>query len=45
VKRFERKGDRLRLLPENAKMDPIVIANPKELKIVGIVVGLIRRYR
>ena len=45
VKRFERKGDKLRLLPENAKMDPIVIRNPKELKIVGIVVGLIRRYR
>lgn len=45
VKRFEKKGDRLRLLPENAKMDPIVIKNPRELKIVGIVVGLIRRYR
>jgi repressor LexA len=45
VKRFERKGDKLRLLPENSKMDPIVIRNPKELKIVGIVVGLIRRYR
>ncbi len=45
VKRFERKGDRLRLLPENAKMDPIVITNPRELKIIGIVVGLIRRYR
>jgi repressor LexA len=45
VKRFEKKGDRLRLLPENAKMDPIVIRDPRELKIVGIVVGLIRRYR
>ena len=45
VKRFERKGDRIRLLPENAKMEPIDIRDPRELKIIGIVVGLVRRYR
>jgi repressor LexA len=43
VKRFEKKADRVRLLPANATMDPIVVRNPKDLKIVGKVVGLVRR--
>jgi len=43
VKRFERKGDRIRLVPENKEMEPIEIRNPRQLKIIGIVVGLIRR--
>ena len=43
VKRFERKGDRIRLVPENQEMAPIEIKNPRQLKIIGIVVGLIRR--
>lgn len=45
VKRFEKKGDRVRLLPENSSMDPIEIPNPGDLKILGKVVGLIRRLR
>jgi len=45
VKRFERKGDRIRLLPENRNMAPMEIEDPSSLKIVGIVVGLIRRFR
>lgn len=45
VKRFEKKGDRVRLLPENASMGPIEIPHPEELKILGKVVGLIRRLR
>jgi repressor LexA len=43
VKRFEKKGDRIRLLPENAAMAPIEVPNPQELKILGKVVGLVRR--
>ncbi len=43
VKRFEKKADRVRLLPANQTMDPIVVRNPKDLKIVGKVVGLVRR--
>jgi len=43
VKRFERKGDSVRLIPENRDMQPIEVKYPRTLKIVGIVVGLIRR--
>jgi len=45
VKRFEKKGDRVRLIPENATMEPIEVKYPRTLKILGIVVGLIRRFR
>ena len=45
VKRLERKGDKVRLVPENKDMEPIKIPYPRQLKIVGIVVGLIRRLR
>ena len=44
VKRFEKKGSRIRLLPENQEMAPIPIPNPENLKIVGKVVGLVRRF-
>jgi repressor LexA len=43
VKRLERKGDKVSLVPENRNMQPIVIENPRLLRIVGIVVGLVRR--
>jgi repressor LexA len=43
VKRLERKGDRVRLIPENRNMEPIPVDNPRLLRIVGIVVGLVRR--
>jgi repressor LexA len=43
VKRFEKKADRVRLLPANQTMRPIQIKDPKDLKIIGKVVGLVRR--
>ena len=43
VKRFERKGDTISLVPENRDMAPIRVEDPRQLKIVGKVVGLIRR--
>jgi repressor LexA len=43
VKRLDRKGDTVRLLPENPDMAPIPIPDPNALKIVGKVVGLVRR--
>ena len=43
VKRLERKGDKIFLVPENRNMQPIVVENSRLLRIVGIVVGLIRR--
>ncbi len=45
VKRFERKGDSIQLIPENAEMEPIPIPDPRQLKIVGKVVGLVRKMR
>lgn len=41
LKRFQKTGDQVVLMPANAKMDPIY---PKTLKIQGKVVGLVRRY-
>ncbi len=43
VKRFFLKGDRVHLLPENPDFSPIVAA-PDEVRIIGRVVGLIRRF-
>jgi len=43
VKRLEKKSDRVRLLPANHTMEPILIKDPKDLKIIGKVVGLVRR--
>ena len=43
VKRLERRGDKIFLVPENRNMQPIVVENSRLLRIVGIVVGLIRR--
>lgn len=43
VKRFERKGSRVRLIPENDELDPIEVdTNKEELVIEGIAVGVIR---
>jgi len=43
VKRLEKASDHVRLLPENASMGPIEVDDPSSLKILGKVVGLIRR--
>jgi repressor LexA len=45
VKRFEKKGNKVRLIPENATMEPIPVPDPSLLQIRGIVTGLIRRLR
>jgi repressor LexA len=44
VKRFERKGDNVRLLPENPDFDPIVVDLRHTLLVIeGIGVGVLRR--
>ncbi|MBN1297279.1 transcriptional repressor LexA [bacterium] len=44
VKRWYREGDRVRLQPSNATMQPIVVS-AASVKIRGVVIGLIRKYR
>jgi len=44
VKRFFREGDRIRLQPANAAMEPIYVdASSGDVAVVGIAVGLFRR--
>lgn len=43
LKRYYREGSRIRLQPSNALMEPIYI-DEQNLRIQGIVVGLMRRY-
>ena len=43
LKKFYRDGDSIRLQPANEALDPIVVKD-RDVRIQGIVVGLIRRY-
>lgn len=46
VKRFYREGDKIRLQPANAAMDPIYVdARAGEVKVIGIAVGVFRKIR
>lgn len=45
VKRLEKRGPRVRLIPENPSMEPVPIPDPRELRILGVVTGLVRRMR
>ena len=42
LKRLEKEGYHIRLIPENPKYAPIVVDGPCD--IMGVVVGLIRKY-
>ena len=42
VKRFFREGDHIRLQPENETMDPILVTDETNVRILGRVVGLMR---
>lgn len=43
VKRLEKRGSKIRLIPENSTMNPIPVPHPENLRIVGIVTGLVRK--
>lgn len=45
VKKFYDDRSHIRLQPANAAFEPIIIKPPQEVKIQGIVVGLIRKFR
>lgn len=42
VKRFERRGDQIYLIPENNNYPPITVNNREDFSIIGKVVGVIR---
>lgn len=44
LKRIYREGDKVRLQPSNATMQPIIIEN-RDVTIKGIVIGILRKYR
>jgi repressor LexA len=43
LKRYYREGDRIRLQPSNAEMDPIYVP-AAQMAIQGRVLGILRRY-
>ncbi len=43
LKRFYKKGDRVKLVPANAEMDPIEV-HARDVEIRGVLRGLLRRY-
>jgi len=46
VKRFDRRGDRVTLLPENPDFKPIFVDRDLEdFQVIGVVVGLLRNYK
>ncbi len=44
LKRYYKEGNRVRLQPANASMDPIYVEPGTPLKIQGVLIGLIRKY-
>lgn len=45
VKKFYSERGQIRLQPANENYKPIIIKSPRRVKIQGLVVGLIRRYK
>lgn len=43
LKRFYREGNRIRLQPANATMQPIMV-NEGDFRVQGVVVGVLRKY-
>ncbi|MDP3937526.1 MAG: transcriptional repressor LexA [Deltaproteobacteria bacterium] len=43
LKKFQRQGNCVKLIPANSAMDPIVVSD-RELRIQGVVIGILRTY-
>jgi repressor LexA len=43
LKRFYKEKDHIRLEPANGKMNPIIVDSSKDAKILGVLVGVMRR--
>ena len=45
VKTFYREADHIRLQPQNASMDPILVSSDQDLEILGSVIGVFRFFK
>ena len=43
LKRYVKKKDHIRLEPANGTMDPIIVEPDREIEILGVLVGVLRR--
>jgi len=43
LKRFYKEKDHIRLEPANGKMNPIIVDSTKDAKILGVLVGVMRK--
>jgi repressor LexA len=43
LKKFQRQGNRVKLIPANPALEPIVVSD-RELRIQGVVIGVLRTY-
>ena len=43
LKRFYREADHIRLQPSNEKLSPIIVDDSKEIHILGVLVGVVRK--
>jgi len=45
LKRFYREKDKIRLEPANGNMEPIIVDSSKDARILGVLVGVMRKYQ
>jgi repressor LexA len=45
LKRFYRDKDKIRLEPANGNMEPIVVDSSRDTRILGVLVGVMRKYQ
>ena len=43
LKKFNRKRDKIYLEPANSTMEPIVVTSDRDIKILGMLVGVLRK--
>jgi repressor LexA len=43
LKRFYKEADHIRLQPSNDKLSPIIVDDSKEIRILGVLVGVVRK--
>src|SRR5207248_3169504 len=43
LKRFYRESDHIRLQPSNEKLDPIIVDESRDIEILGVLVGVLRK--